>query len=43
VVAVYTSRDVADPADTARAHVAMILKRGVPALARDHVEAWSRR
>jgi kojibiose phosphorylase len=43
VVAVYTSRDVADPADTARAHVAMIQKRGAPALARDHVDAWSRR
>ena len=43
VVAVYTSRDVADPADTARAHSAMIQERGVPALARDHVDAWSRR
>ena len=43
VVAVYTSRDVADPADTARAHVAMIQERGVSALARDHVDAWSRR
>jgi trehalose/maltose hydrolase-like predicted phosphorylase len=43
VVAVYTSRDVADPADTARARVTMIEKRGVPALARDHVDAWSRR
>ena len=29
VVAVYTSRDVADPADTARAHVAIIQERGV--------------
>jgi kojibiose phosphorylase len=43
VVAVYTSRDVADPADTTRAHVAMSQERGVPALARDHVDAWSRR
>ena len=43
VVAVYTSRDVADPADTTRAHFAMIQERGVPALARDHVDAWSRR
>jgi kojibiose phosphorylase len=43
VVAVYTSRDVAFPADTARAHVAAIQERGVPALARDHVGAWSRR
>ena len=43
VVAVYTSRDVADPAEATRAHVAMIQERGVPALARDHVDAWSRR
>jgi kojibiose phosphorylase len=43
VVAVYTSRDIADPAGTAQGHVAMIQKRGVPALARDHVDAWSRR
>jgi trehalose/maltose hydrolase-like predicted phosphorylase len=43
VVAVYTSRDVADPPDTTRAHVAIILERGVSALARAHVDAWSRR
>lgn len=43
VVAVYTSRDVADPADTARGHVAMIQERGVTALAWDHVDAWSHR
>jgi len=43
MLAVYTSRDVADPADAARAHVAMIQERGMPALARDHVDAWSRR
>ena len=43
VVAVYTSRDVADPADTTRAHSAMSQEQGVPALARDHVDAWSRR
>jgi hypothetical protein len=39
MVSVYTSRDVADTADTARAHVAMIQKRGVSAFARDHVAA----
>ena len=43
VIAVYTSLDAADPADTARAHVGTSLERGVPALARDHVNAWSRR
>jgi len=43
VVAAYSSRDVADPADTARAHVAMILERGASALATAHVDAWSRR
>ena len=43
VVAVYTSRDVADPADTARGHVAMIHERGVTALVNDHVDAWNRR
>ena len=43
LVAVYTSRDVADPEDAARAHVAMTQDRGVPALAKDHVGAWSRR
>ena len=36
VVAVYTSRDVADPADTTRVHVAMSQDRGVAVLARDH-------
>ena len=43
VIAVYTSRDVAQPADAARDHVAVIQKKGVDALARDHVDAWSRR
>lgn len=43
MVAVYTSRDVADPADSARAHVEMIQERGVSALAKGHVDAWSRR
>jgi trehalose/maltose hydrolase-like predicted phosphorylase len=43
VVAVYTTRDVADPADTTRTHVAMIKERGVPALTKDHVDAWRRR
>jgi kojibiose phosphorylase len=43
VVAAYTSRDVADPADTARTHVAIMLERGVSELARAHVDAWSRR
>ena len=43
MVAVYTSRDVADPANMARAHVATSQKQGVPDLARDHVDAWSRR
>lgn len=40
---VYTSRDVADPVETTRSHVAMIQERGVPTLAEDHANAWSRR
>jgi trehalose/maltose hydrolase-like predicted phosphorylase len=43
VVAVYTSRDVADPTVTTRTHVARIQERGVPALTKDHVDAWRRR
>ena len=43
LVSVFTSRDVADPASSTRAHVAMIQKREVPALVRDHVTAWNRR
>jgi kojibiose phosphorylase len=43
VVAVYTSRDVADPGGAARVHVAGIQERGVPKLVRAHVDAWSRR
>lgn len=43
VFAVYTSRDVAEPAEAARTHVARIQKQGVSALARGHVDAWSRR
>jgi trehalose/maltose hydrolase-like predicted phosphorylase len=43
VVAVYTSRDVADPADTARTHVETVQKRGLPALAKGHVDAWRHR
>ena len=43
VIAVYTSRDLEFPAEAARDHVAVIQKRGVQALVRDHVDAWSRR
>jgi kojibiose phosphorylase len=43
MVAVYTSRDAANPAGTARATIATIQERGVPALVRDHVDAWRRR
>ena len=43
VIAAYTSRDVANPADAARTHVALMLKRGAPALARAHLDSWSRR
>jgi len=43
LVSVYTSRDIADPADSTRSHIAKIQERGVTALAGDHVNAWSRR
>lgn len=43
LVAVYSSREVADPTDAARAHIAIIQEQGVPALSKAHVDAWSRR
>jgi trehalose/maltose hydrolase-like predicted phosphorylase len=43
VVAVYTSRDVANPKKVARDHVATIKAQRVQTLAAAHVEAWRRR
>lgn len=43
LAALYTSRDVADPAGTARIHVARAQQQGMQVLARAHVDAWSSR
>jgi len=41
-VAVFTSRDVASPAESATQHRATIRERGVPELVQAHVDAWRR-
>jgi trehalose/maltose hydrolase-like predicted phosphorylase len=43
IFAVFTSRDVASPADAARDHLASVRARGFATAAADHVEAWRRR
>jgi trehalose/maltose hydrolase-like predicted phosphorylase len=42
VVAVYTSRDVAEPAEAARLRLGDVLERGAPALIKRHLDAWKR-
>jgi trehalose/maltose hydrolase-like predicted phosphorylase len=43
VVSVYTSRDVTNPRQAARAHVATVKTQRVQTLAAAHVDAWRRR
>jgi trehalose/maltose hydrolase-like predicted phosphorylase len=43
VVAVYTSREVTNPTQAARQHVAMVKAQPVQTLAAAHAEAWRRR
>lgn len=43
IFTIFTSRDVASPATTARDHVASIRAHGFRALAAAHLEAWRRR
>jgi trehalose/maltose hydrolase-like predicted phosphorylase len=42
-IAVYTSREVADPGQATRVHVAMVEQQGVEALLKAHVDAWRQR
>lgn len=43
MVAVFTSRDIANPAEAARNHLATVCSRGFDMAAADHVDAWRRR
>jgi len=43
LAALYTSRDVADPAKATGLHIATVLRQGIAALVREHVDAWKRR
>jgi trehalose/maltose hydrolase-like predicted phosphorylase len=41
--AIFTSRDVVNPAEAARIHLASVCSRSFAAVAADHVDAWRRR